>query len=128
MGELADDPMPEPQNSFEEELAASFLNDSLHLILLPTEQCNFRCTYCYEDFSIGSMSSDTIQGIKRLIDSRLDGLRALSVSWFGGEPLLARAVIEDISEHIVRATADRPNLHYEGDVTTNGYLLDISTA
>jgi len=22
------------------------------LILLPTEKCNFRCTYCYEDFVI----------------------------------------------------------------------------
>jgi len=28
---------------------------SLELILYPTEQCNFRCTYCYEDFLIGRM-------------------------------------------------------------------------
>lgn len=125
MSELTDGPTPEYQNSFEGELVASFRNDSLHLILLPTERCNFRCIYCYEDFSIGRMSSGTIQGIKRLIDRRLDGLRSLSISWFGGEPLLARAVIEDISEHVVRAATDRPDLHYEGDITTNGYLLDI---
>ncbi len=127
MAEPTDGQTPEHQNVFAEALIASFRNDSLNLILLPTERCNFRCTYCYEDFSIGRMSPETIQGVKRLIDRRLDGLHALSVSWFGGEPLLARAVIEDISEHIVRATADRPDLHYEGDMTTNGYLLDLST-
>jgi uncharacterized protein len=128
MSELTDVQMPEYQHSFEEALASSFRNDHLELILLPTERCNFRCTYCYEDFSIGRMSAETIQGIKRLIDRRLDGLRSLSVSWFGGEPLLARRIIEDISEHIVRAVADRPDLHYEGDITTNGYLLDIPAA
>src|SRR5947209_19415198 len=82
----------------------------LHLILLPTEQCNFRCTYCYEDFSIGRMNPETIQGVKRLIDRRLEGLGFLSVSWFGGEPLLACDIIEDISESIVRAAADWPGL------------------
>lgn len=127
MSELTNGQMPEYQDSFEEELIASFYNDRLHLILLPTEKCNFRCTYCYEDFSIGRMTSETIQGVKRLIDRRLDDLRFLSVAWFGGEPLLARAVVEDISEHIVRATINQPNLHYEADMTTNGYLLDIPT-
>jgi uncharacterized protein len=115
----------ESRNTFEAELASSFLNESLHLIVLPTEQCNFRCTYCYEDFSIGRMSSEVIQGVKRLIDRRLPSLKSLSVSWFGGEPLLGRAIVEDISEHIVRVATDRPELHYEADMTTNGYLLDI---
>jgi uncharacterized protein len=127
MSELTDRQRPAYQNSFKEELAASFRNDSLELILLPTEHCNFRCTYCYEDFSIGRMSAATIQGVKRLIDRRLDGLHLLSVSWFGGEPLLARAVVEDISEHLVRATTARSDLHYIGAMTTNGYLLEIPT-
>lgn len=111
--------------SLEKEFAASFFNDSLHLILLPTEQCNFRCTYCYEDFSIGRMSSEVSEGVKRLLDRRLDGLQSLSVSWFGGEPLLARDIIEDISAHITHAAAKRPELAYAADITTNGYLLDV---
>src|SRR2546426_838955 len=92
----------EYQNLLEEELAEWLRNDHLHLILFPTEQCNFRCTYCYEDFAIGRMTAATVASIKRLIDRRLRGLRSLVVSWFGGEPLLARAVVEEISQHIVR--------------------------
>jgi uncharacterized protein len=70
------------------------------------------------------MSSATIQSVKRLIDRRLPGLASLSVSWFGGEPLLARAIVEDISEHIIKVAADHQDLHFEADMTTNGYLLD----
>ncbi|MFF7227919.1 hypothetical protein [Streptomyces sioyaensis] len=60
--------------AFEEELVAALTDRTLHLIILPTEQCNFRCTYCYEDFSVGRMGPETVQGVKRLLDRRLDGL------------------------------------------------------
>ncbi|GHH95752.1 radical SAM protein [Streptomyces capillispiralis] len=113
---------------FADELTSSLRDDSLHLILLPTEKCNFRCTYCYEDFSIGRMGPQVIEGVKRLIDRRIDGLRSLSVSWFGGEPLLALPVIEDISAHIIERAAAMPDLTYSADMTTNAYLLDRSTA
>lgn len=124
MMDLAIGESPEYRSAFNEELVESFVNDRLQLILLPTEQCNFRCTYCYEDFSIGRMSPATIQAVKRLIDRRMDSLRFLSVGWFGGEPLLARGVVEDIAGHIVRSAAARPDLRYDGEMTTNGYLLD----
>ncbi|WP_328946727.1 radical SAM protein [Streptomyces sp. NBC_00250] len=116
------------KEAFQEELLASFSDDFLHLIILPTEQCNFRCTYCYEDFAIGQMDPSTVQGIKRLLDRRMDGLQRVSVSWFGGEPLLGRGVVEDVSAHIAEAAARRPGLGYEADMTTNGYLLDLAMA
>jgi uncharacterized protein len=116
----------EPNDLFEEELVSWVRNDSLHLILLPTERCNFRCTYCYEDFSIGRMSAETIRGVKRLIERRLETLESLSISWFGGEPLLARSIVEDISDHVVQLAAERTELTYEGDMTTNGFLLDAA--
>ena len=34
-------------------IADALTTRRLHLILLPTEQCNFRCKYCYEDFQHG---------------------------------------------------------------------------
>ncbi|MFI1737026.1 radical SAM protein [Streptomyces sioyaensis] len=114
--------------AFEEELVAALTDRTLHLIILATEQCNFRCAYCYEDFSVGRMGPETVQGIKRLLDRRLDGLRQLNVSWFGGEPLLARPIVEDISSHVVESLGRLPELPYLGDMTTNGYLLDVTTA
>ncbi|MEU1375058.1 radical SAM protein [Streptomyces triculaminicus] len=113
---------------FEEELVASLTDRSLHLILLPTEQCNFRCTYCYEDFSVGRMTAETVRGVKRLLERRLDDLEQLNVSWFGGEPMVARAVVEDVSSFVVESVADRPHVRYAADMTTNGYLLDAAKA
>ena len=90
---------------------------------MPTEQCNFRCTYCYEDFALGRMSNDVIEAVKRFLDHRLDSLSHLNISWFGGEPLLAQSVIEDISGFIVGKIRDITGLVYAGDITTNGYTL-----
>jgi uncharacterized protein len=118
----------EPHSVLLEELGSWLRNDALHLILLPTEQCNFRCTYCYEDFVVGRMEPSTVSSIKRLIERRIDGLETLTISWFGGEPLLALPVVEDISQHIVALAAARPGVQYGADMTTNGYFLDAARA
>jgi len=69
------------------------------------------------------MAPEVVEGVKRLIDRRIDGLRELSISWFGGEPLLARDILEEISTHVLHAQSTRPAVSYRGDITTNGSLL-----
>jgi len=97
-------------------------SSALHLILLPTEKCNFRCSYCYEDFVAGAMRSDVIQGIRALIDARIGGLETLSISWFGGEPLLAYKTIIDI-QTFAQETCRAHGVTLTGSVTSNAYLL-----
>jgi uncharacterized protein len=116
------------QSLFNKNLVSALRNDEFHLIILPTEKCNFRCSYCYEDFSIGRMSQATIQAVKQFINRRISDLRLLQISWFGGEPLIALPVIEEISSHIVRLAEHTVGLSYVGDMTTNGYLLDHAMA
>lgn len=99
----------------------------LQLIILPTEKCNFRCTYCYEDFSVGRMKRDTIIGVKALLEKRCTDLDYLLISWFGGEPLTAKDIVLDISEYATSIARKYPKLRYEGDMTTNGYFLDQNT-
>jgi uncharacterized protein len=99
----------------------------LHLTIMPTEKCNFRCTYCYEDFSVGRMKRPVIDALKRLIASRAGDLKQLSISWFGGEPLLQREIVEEVSG-FAHGLCRETGCTFRGDVTTNAYLLGLDTA
>ncbi len=101
----------------------AFASDALELTILPTEQCNLRCTYCYEAFELGHMETGVVTAIKRLIAHRAPELRTLSVDWFGGEPLLAMDVIEQVSGLAQEMADARPELEYKSSITTNGVLL-----
>jgi uncharacterized protein len=96
-----------------------------HLILYPTEKCSFRCTYCYEDFSIGKMSPEVVSGVKQLIDERTIQVENFELSWFGGEPLLAKDIIFDIQNHV---KSNGRNFQFAANITTNGYELDLENA
>jgi uncharacterized protein len=98
-------------------------NEALHLIVMPTEACNFRCVYCYEDFRYKQMEPWVVRGIKTLLGRRAPGLRELSISWFGGEPLLASNVIEEVMTHVQGLAGAHPALRVSSDATTNAYLL-----
>lgn len=101
--------------------------ENLEITLLPTEQCNFRCTYCYEDFSIGKMNRETINSVKNLLKHRVKTIKRLSLQWFGGEPLAAKSIIYEISAFAKILCAEH-GVFFSGATTTNGYLLDIDTA
>lgn len=99
-----------------------YRNDTLELILLASEDCNFRCTYCYEDFRRGTMRPAVREGVKKLVENRLNVLRVLKISWFGGEPLYGMQAIEDLAPFFVEV-AEREGLDFFSHMTTNGYLL-----
>ncbi len=107
-------------------LARSISDEVFSLILFPTEQCNFRCVYCYEDFEIGKMPEWLVQATKQLIRRKIPSLKSLSLSWFGGEPLLAKDIIYDISSMTLKLAKEHGCKLY-GDLTTNGLLLDVKT-
>lgn len=108
-----------------EQLIASHLaNNLLQLIILPTEQCNLRCTYCYEDFTHGAMDREVVEALKRFLDRRAPGLDRLWIAWFGGEPLLALDIIADVQTHIQALARRHPRLQPSASMTTNALLLD----
>lgn len=97
-------------------------NRVAQLILFPTEECNFRCVYCYESFLRGKMSPDVVQGIKRWVDKKVEEIDMMVISWFGGEPTEALDVIYDLSKYIIRKCAEN-GVKYRSGMTTNGYNL-----
>lgn len=96
--------------------------DALQLILLASEDCNFRCVYCYEKFERGTMSPETREGVKRLVERRAPHLTEMSVAWFGGEPLYGWEAIQEL-EPCLTAAAARHGIRFTQHMTTNGYLL-----
>lgn len=112
-------------NGYSEEAIADALRpDKLELIILPTEKCNFRCTYCYEDFELGRMPRPVIDGIKNFLVRRCDSLEQLTISWFGGEPLLALDVINELGS-FAHTEMERRGKNFSAGLTTNGYNLDL---
>lgn len=96
--------------------------DRLELILLPSEDCNFRCTYCYENFRRGTMRPEVREGIKKLVESRAKSLSELTVGWFGGEPLYGMEAIEELAPFFAEIS-EREGIDYFSHMTTNAYLL-----
>jgi uncharacterized protein len=97
-------------------------NDRMELILLPTEECNFRCTYCYEEFPRGTMEPWVRQAVVRWVERGIRGLNSVKIDWFGGEPLLGFEAIQDIAPK-VQALCRKHDVQLLQGMTTNAYLL-----
>ncbi len=97
-------------------------DNSLELVIMPTMQCNFRCSYCYEDFKIGMISEQSINSILKYLRNNLSKHSGLSINWFGGEPLLAIEQIEQISSQAIEICSYL-KIPYSSCIITNGYLL-----
>ncbi len=97
---------------------------SRHLVIMPTEACNLRCTYCYQTFSKGAMSRETIEGLKACVQGLAPRADRLAVSWFGGEPLLAYEAIVELSDSFMKS-CEVSGIAYAADMSTNGYLLTL---
>jgi uncharacterized protein len=104
----------------------TFTNKSFRLIIFVTEQCNFRCVYCYEDFLLGKIYPEVVEGIKNLLSSRIHGIEVLQVSFFGGEPLMNKKAVVDIAD-FAKTLCAKNHVQFVGDITTNGYSLDEKT-
>lgn len=104
-----------------------FKNDTLGLIILPTRQCNFRCPYCYEDHVNDIMIPETYEKVLMFIKTKIMDnpiLKRVTISWFGGEPLLEYNSICEFMKRLHNEIGKSCTIF--GSMTTNGYLLTPS--
>ena len=94
------------------------------ITICPTLACNFECPYCFATRGRGKMSQQVQDDIVALAERMLDAshARTLTITWFGGEPLMATDVIEALSLRLMSLANER-GCEYVGWIFTNGYLL-----
>lgn len=101
-----------------------FDSNQMGLTIAVTADCNFRCTYCYEKNNIQNsyMSQEVQDNIIKLVCDEAGNINDLTITWYGGEPLLALNVIKQLSKEIIKICEDN-NVNYSAYIVTNGYLL-----
>jgi uncharacterized protein len=102
---------------------AAAMRNSNGLIIMPTEKCNFRCTYCYESFEKGRMTAASVEALGKAIDRIGRRANQFSLSFFGGEPLLCADLVVRLSTQAFSLMRER-NLPYAASIATNGALLN----
>jgi uncharacterized protein len=123
--------MPSTENEIDQiiQRASTECSDTktLNIEICPTYQCNFRCSYCYVNFSDEKMTLDIEDRIIKYINNEFPKYRNIHLSWFGGEPLLCLNSVVRISK-IAKTLADRYGIQMDNTILTNGYLLNYVNA
>jgi uncharacterized protein len=95
-----------------------------HFTIAPTLDCNYACDYCFEEHVRGTMSPEMQIATVELVRSAFaDGPGELSVTWFGGEPLMALSVVKGLSRRFLDLVGEGVLASYHADLVTNGQLL-----
>ena len=99
----------------------------MSLLIAVSTKCNYQCEYCFQGSHqcgvnmSGIILESTISYIKKALDNNTI-LKVLSVTWFGGEPLLNMTAIRTITAFLLDYTRER-GIEYRASIDTNGYLL-----
>lgn len=109
--------------------AHRFGPDAMILTIAPTLACNFGCDYCFQgaDKPNDSMDPAVQDAILAMVERAAPGIKHLHVAWYGGEPLMRRAIIESLSDRFM-AFCDARRIRYDAMMVTNGFMLSGEVA
>lgn len=100
---------------------------TLGLTIAPTLACNMACAYCYESEKKSKMKPEVVSSLINFVRKRADSLQHVDICWYGGEPLLALDVIEEITNELLRLGKEK-GFRYSSSMISNGYLLTPEVA
>src|SRR3972149_158401 len=100
-------------------------NRGLNIIAVLNLDCNFACTYCFEEGVKGNlyMSEATADRLPAFIKDKFrENQDTLVIDFYGGEPLLSLDLIQSISQ-AAKSFAESRNAVYSFTLVTNGSLF-----
>lgn len=103
--------------------SGKFSSSGIGLVIAPTLACNFACPYCYETAKSGIISKEVQDSLLEMIEDTAKHKYDVDITWYGGEPLIAKEVIFDFSRRAIEI-CEREGVRYGAYIVTNGYLID----
>lgn len=102
-------------------LTSAYADDTMSLIIAPTTACNFACPYCFEGKKNPRFITEEVEeGIIQYINKQTH-IKHISLTWYGGEPLLAADSIRRLYGRIVNET-DKDIISHE--IISNTFLVN----
>lgn len=121
-GMLISADMDELQTVLEKYRKKRTATNTLSLTIAPTLDCNFACPYCYESRQPGKMNRKTRNQLLDFTRTRLEAGGKLSVTWYGGEPLLVPEMLVNLTDKMNKLAAQHL-VETDFSIVSNGYLL-----
>lgn len=100
---------------------SAFSPNYLNLTIAPTTECNFRCPYCYEENKAKKFITSEVEDAIVNFIIKHEKVDQISLTWYGGEPLLAFHSIKSLYEKMSKIEGKKIIHH---SIITNGYLMD----
>lgn len=97
--------------------------EQMSLTIVPSQDCNFVCPYCFEKDKSGRMTKDTAHQVVEFCNQWIYHRTELFLCWYGGEPLLALDILSWISAKL-KPLLKKKECRFQSTIITNGYLLD----
>lgn len=101
-------------------------SQSLQLMVYPTQDCNLKCWYCYENHVKGSrMSEDVYENVIKYIENRIQYtfLKSVNLTFFGGEPLLLFDKIAYPMACRIKTLCEKNNIQFTTFFISNASLI-----
>ncbi len=95
--------------------------------VLLTRDCNLRCPYCFQEHQKDVLAPEVADALVEMADRDTRGGKPLSVTWFGGEPLLHLDLLFNLAKRL-RAVARKNRSEFGHSFISNGYLLTPAVA
>lgn len=123
-GFLIDDSVDELKIIRYTSASQKYNKDVLSLTIAPTLDCNFKCMYCYQGSRSANLMPEEVQdAIVEYVSKSAKRVDKILITWFGGEPLLAKDIIYRLSKELT-GVARKNDCSYAAFMITNGSLFD----
>ena len=69
----------------------AYSKDMLDITIIPTDACNFNCSYCYQEKRHNQFIDEVNEEkILKFLERNVRYFKKVQIGWFGGEPLLMK--------------------------------------